>query len=59
MVRMMVFAPSATCLSEENRPDQNQQNDKAYRAEDKQTFTRGSIRYAPGRQHCVSPFVGQ
>jgi len=43
MVRMMVFVPSPAFPPEEDRPGQNEQSDKTYRAEDKQTFTRGRI----------------
>jgi hypothetical protein len=59
MVRMTMFAPSSAFFPKEDRPAQKEQSDKAYRAEDKQTFTRGRIRHAPGRHHCVSRFVGQ
>jgi hypothetical protein len=56
---MMVFVPSPALPPEEDRPSHNEQSDKTYGAEDEQTFTHGRIRHAPGRQHCVSRFVGQ
>jgi hypothetical protein len=59
MVRMMVFVSAAAPPPEEDRPGQNEQSDNTYCTEDKQTFTRGRIRHAPGLQYGVSRFVGQ
>jgi hypothetical protein len=43
MVRMMVFVPAPASPPEEDRPGQNEQSDKAHRADGEQMLTRGRI----------------